>query len=85
MIEGIYLSYDAIAGIFIAVIIALAGWLIHSFSKLNKKIDELNQRISKTDVENSKRDEQLGFLLGGKYEPFTKKEEKEKWPIIKKK
>jgi len=76
MVEGIYLSYDAIAGILIAVIITLAGWLIHYFSKLNKKIDDLNNRISKTDVENSKRDEQLRFLLEGKYKPFTKKGEK---------
>ena len=77
MAEGIYLSYDAVASIIIVILIAIIGWLITYFLRLNKKIDELNNRFIKTDVENSRRDEQLKFLLEGKYSPFTKKGEKE--------
>ena len=78
MNHGFYLSYDALAGIIIAILIAIIGWFMFYFSKLNKKIDEINGRINKIDVENSKKEEQIKFLSKKIYPTFIKKGEKEK-------
>jgi len=82
MSEGIYLSYDALVNIIIVVLIAIIGWLIIYFSRLNKKIDKINTRLNSMDIENAKKEEQIKFLFDPKYNPFQKGE-KEKWATIK--
>lgn len=74
MSEGIYLSYDAIIAIIVTIFLAIIGWILIYFSKLNKKIDKINTHLNNIDLENAKKEEQLKFLFTPEYNPFIKKE-----------